>query len=64
MKTYEQLKKLQTELDSEPMGNCPKCGSPLTWWNIREVGCLECYYRETEKEGIKGRAKLKDKEDI
>ena len=49
MKTYEQLKKIQDELDEEQMGNCPKCGSPLVWGTFREIGCLECYYKEQLK---------------
>ena len=46
MKTYEQLKKEQDELDAEELEPCPDCGSPRTWGEVKEVGCMECYYQD------------------
>ena len=50
------LKKKQEELDKEPMEPCPDCGSPRTWGEYKEVGCMECYYRDY----LKRSAKLKE----
>ncbi len=44
-KTYEQLKREQDKLDEEEMSPCPKCGSPRNWGEVREVGCIECFYQ-------------------
>ena len=50
MKTYEELKKEQDELDEEAM-LCPVCGIESTYGEIREIGsCMECYYKWTQKE--------------
>ena len=45
VKTYEQLKKEQDKLDEEELALCPDCGSPRNWGEVREVGCMECYYQ-------------------
>ena len=50
MNKEEILKKKQEELDDEEMEPCPLCGSPRTWGEIREVGCMECYYQDYIKE--------------
>lgn len=46
MKTHEELQIKQNELDVEELEPCPDCGSPRTWGEVREVGCIECYYQD------------------
>jgi len=45
MKTLQELKKAQAELDKEIVEPCPKCETSQSWGIWRKAGCLECYYR-------------------
>ena len=46
MQQKDILKKQQEELDKELMEPCPDCGSPRTWGEYKEIGCMECYYQD------------------
>jgi hypothetical protein len=41
----KELKQKQKELDKEEV-ICKKCGDKIVWGVFREVGCLDCSFRE------------------